>query len=253
MELLIIITLIAVIAAAVIALLDPLRQIRRSYDARRKSDLDTLKKVIEDFYNDKGCYPKPREICYIPPNIQNVCDKNVWMNKIISQLCFICGSESTPAEMLPYISQLPCDPLHPKDKYVYEVQIDESKYDQGVRCKPNPDPDSMTNSCPQWYSLYSSLEDHLYDTDSKLLGCTGGGCGFSSAQVSPVVTGFPAGYGFGYGISSNARLSSYDSWWWCVTGRICKGCGVFYNECLQRPYCEKEKIYPGKATCTANL
>jgi len=257
MEILIIVTLITVIAATVIVLLDPLKQIQRSYDARRKADLDTLKKVIEDYYNDTGCYPKPRELCYIPPSIQNVCNKNITVSKIISQLCFICGLESSSPKLLPYIQQLPCDPLHPKDKYVYEVQADESKYDQGIRCTSNPDPDTVTNSCPQWYRVYSSLEDPLYDADSRALGCVGSGCGFSSAQISPFVTGFPAGYGFEYGISGNAKLESYDSWWWCVTGtypnKSCGGCGHSYFECLQREYCDKNKIYPGRDTCRLHL
>lgn len=65
MELLIIIALIAIIATVVLILLNPWQQIAKAQDSRRKNDLATFRKVLEDYYNDKGCYPKPNEVCAI--------------------------------------------------------------------------------------------------------------------------------------------------------------------------------------------
>ncbi len=57
MELLIVVTIIAIISVAVLISINARGQIGKTGDARRKADLSTLKKVLEDFYNDKNRYP----------------------------------------------------------------------------------------------------------------------------------------------------------------------------------------------------
>ncbi len=72
MELLIVVAIIGIIGTLVIVFLNPLTQLEKAYDTKRKKDLNLLRKAIEEWYNDKGCYPKPEEICYSEP--QNVCE-----------------------------------------------------------------------------------------------------------------------------------------------------------------------------------
>lgn len=56
-ELMIAVAMIAIIASAAITFLDPLAQIRRANDARRKSDLSQIQKALELYYQDYERYP----------------------------------------------------------------------------------------------------------------------------------------------------------------------------------------------------
>jgi hypothetical protein len=64
------------------------RQITRSQDARRKTDLEKIKVAFEEYYNDNGCYP--------PETILDECKGH---------------------QLNPYIDQIPCDP-GTKEPYV---------------------------------------------------------------------------------------------------------------------------------------
>lgn len=110
MEVLVVIGLIALLLTAALILFNPKRQIERAWDAQRKHDLATLRKVIEDYYNDKNRYPNAAEICY-PDTLQQVGD-------VCS--CFICGKASGSPSFSPYLTLLPCDPEHPAKNYFYE-------------------------------------------------------------------------------------------------------------------------------------
>jgi type II secretory pathway pseudopilin PulG len=48
---------LAFMAVAVLLALNPVVQLGKARDARRKSDLSKLKNILEDYYNDKKCYP----------------------------------------------------------------------------------------------------------------------------------------------------------------------------------------------------
>ena|SRR5256885_14295713 len=56
-EVLVVIAIIGVLAAAVIAALNPITQIRKATDARRKSDLAQIQRGFELYYNDNQKYP----------------------------------------------------------------------------------------------------------------------------------------------------------------------------------------------------
>ena len=57
LELLIVISLIGVIAAWLLAVLNPMEQISKANDAKRKTDLSVVQKAIEQYYQDNGSYP----------------------------------------------------------------------------------------------------------------------------------------------------------------------------------------------------
>jgi len=56
-ELLIVITLIAILAVAIVATLNPIEQINRARDARYKNDASELLSAIERYYTSTGEYP----------------------------------------------------------------------------------------------------------------------------------------------------------------------------------------------------
>ena len=56
-ELIVVIGIIALVATATIAVLNPFGQFQKARDARIKSDLSQLQKALETYYQDKGGYP----------------------------------------------------------------------------------------------------------------------------------------------------------------------------------------------------
>jgi general secretion pathway protein G len=98
-ELLIVIGLIAILSAAAITIFNPLGQIEKSNDAKRKSDLSQISRALELYYNDTGRYP-PSTLDYrISYNSNPVAWNTAWQ---------------------PYMAKLPADPKSPKT-YVYYV------------------------------------------------------------------------------------------------------------------------------------
>ena len=119
MELLIVIAVIAIIATILIILLNPVKQMDKTWDVQRKHDLDILSKVIEDYYNDNSQYPTESDICY-PSSFKQE-------GEICS--CYICGKEANSPTFSPYLSYLPCDPQHSGKKYLYQYDcVDKSWY-----------------------------------------------------------------------------------------------------------------------------
>lgn len=56
-ELLIVIAIIGVLAGGLLLILNPIGQIQKANDAKRKSDLSQLQKALEQYYSDAGKYP----------------------------------------------------------------------------------------------------------------------------------------------------------------------------------------------------
>jgi|GEM_PF-569418 len=151
MEILIIVALFALLATIALVLFNPKKQIEKAWDSKRKHELSQLRKVLEDWYNDKNCYPKPNEICYNSVSSNNT--------------CYICGNKLTSPSLSPYLSSLPCDPQSPKKDYLYQV-------------------DDI--NCPKWYRIYTdlSLSDYTNnDPATEEVGCSFQRCGPSQNYV----------------------------------------------------------------------
>lgn len=145
LEILIVITVFAVLAVSVIILMDPAKMYGRALDTTKKTDLAKFKKAMEEYFNDKGCYPSPNMVCYTggdnatPPG----------------NPCYICGDEATSPQLKPYLETLPCDPSHPKQKFYYSVD---------------------TYTCPKMYRIYAKF--NIQNDESSLdVGCAQSGCG----------------------------------------------------------------------------
>lgn len=148
LELLIVIALLVLIAIVILVSLNPWGQINKSQDNKRKQELTQLSKVLEDYYNDKQCYPRPQEVCY--PSSES------GYNPDTDTKCYLCGNISDSPQITSYLSRLPCDPKHPNKKYLYQTD---------------------SNTCPTWYRIYTTLST-IADPIISTLGCSFG-CGIA--------------------------------------------------------------------------
>ncbi len=206
MELLVIVGILAVLVVAFFILFNPMQQIGKSWDSKRKKELDTLRKVLEDYYNDKNCYPKATEICYDATT--NSPNPRIDSNGKQACSCHICGKQTPQKSLSPYINAIACDPQYPQKKYLYDFD-----------CTNN-------GQCPQWFRIYTELSN---STDPAIaeVGCQAG-CGPQTSLI----------YNFGYpstniGLENNNNLCSLKTALYVDPN--CNICGT-YAECKAMPY-----------------
>lgn len=97
-------------AVGIVTILDPLAQIQKAQDAKRKSDLSQIQKALETFYQDVGKYPKS--------------DSNY---RIIDLGGNSVAWGSITTGFQPYMATLPKDPSSSKT-YVYFSSTDGQTY-----------------------------------------------------------------------------------------------------------------------------
>jgi len=132
-ELLIVISILAIMVAILIGTLNPIALVNRASDSRRKNDLDKIKIAFEAYYADKGIYPMA----------QGVLLWNVAGN---------CGKEI--GQMKSYLKTLPCDPT----KNPYEIVIINNNTFKVIANLQNKKDKDIP---PNWYSegTYPSYHD----------------------------------------------------------------------------------------------
>ena len=96
-ELLIVITLLAVLA--VIVILSFQNQVLKANDAKRKSDINRIKIAVEEYEKDHNCYPLPQLV--------------------------VCTNGGKGLQ--PYLNQIPCDPVT-NASYFYDYQNSSCPY-----------------------------------------------------------------------------------------------------------------------------
>ncbi len=105
-------------AAGLFYLIDPLGQIQKANDAKRKSDLEQLQRTIEVYYNDNGKYPPSSGNTVIAP-----CTGTYRINPYPSTGCQEWGSIWSQ-----YNTTLPKDPTSATRNYVYYATADGQSY-----------------------------------------------------------------------------------------------------------------------------
>lgn len=165
-ELMVVAALIAILIVAAISVFDPIKQMQKSQDGKRTSELNTLQKVLEDYYNDKNRFPVASDICFDSPT-----SPRTDLYGKIACSCHICGNSAQSPSFSPYLSSLPCDPQSPQKEYLYD-------YD-------------CSTASPNWYRIYTKLS---IESNPNIIqvGC-GGNCGPSSDFV------------YNYAVFSNAE------------------------------------------------
>lgn len=169
-ELLVVVGIIGILSVAVLATLNPLAQIQKGNDTKRKGDLSQIQKALETYYHDNGGYPKSSG------NYRIIFTGNVNGNPAD------WGSNG----FSPYMNKLPSDPS--KDRiYVY--------FSSG----PNP-------QSPQSYWLYASLERDKSCTNGVCVALDPQLCNKGDACTSLATNGVPSsacGGTCNFGISSS--------------------------------------------------
>lgn len=213
MEVLITFTLLCSLALAAIFLLNPAQQFAKAQDARRKNDLNELRKIFESWIGDKGCYPKASDVCYNPS---------------FSTTCNICTSHSGSPSLSTYTSSVLCDPESPRREYLYEVQGD--------------------LNCPTAFVIYSKLTE-AYEANGDIFHCTKNhGCGpaplygYDWLVTSPNAAISVVSNYFCY--TSTRRCSSCGSYTSCQDSVRRGACQTIYTS---KTACCSD--YPGAAYC----
>jgi len=101
-EILIAVAIVGILASATLAAINPLEQIKKSNDARRKADLTEIQKALDMYYQDQGRYPASSGDYKISVN-----------NQIIEW-----GSKWAAGNGQPYMVKVPADPVGGKS-YIY--------------------------------------------------------------------------------------------------------------------------------------
>jgi prepilin-type N-terminal cleavage/methylation domain-containing protein len=122
-ELLIVVSILVILAAILIGIINPIALVGKANDAERKKDLDRIKKSFEEYYNDKGNYP----IDVGNWNIKQNCNSNVFS----------------------YLNPWPCDPFGEPYKIII---IDNGK---SFKILTNLENESDPSVPEGWYSQNS--------------------------------------------------------------------------------------------------
>lgn len=121
-EILVVLGIITTLAGTVPLSLNYTGQMNKALDTRRKTDLNTLSKALEDYQNDNQSYPLGPTLCFDTPQTHDS-EYNT---------CIVCGRELAKQSFPPYLTQLPCDPQYAARNYLYvydtNVGAGSSKY-----------------------------------------------------------------------------------------------------------------------------
>lgn len=115
-EIVLVIALIGVSATAIISLIDPVQQFRKTNDAKRKSDLRQLQSALELYRADQGAYPVA----------------GAWPG-------LTCGN-SLSSGVATYMQKIPCDPLQSSPQNTgnfYYIYGSDGSYYRLVACLEN--------------------------------------------------------------------------------------------------------------------
>lgn len=197
LEILIVFALVAALIVGTLALINPREQVNKSYDARRKNELNELRKIFESWYSDKGCYPKMSDVCF---------------NTVTSTTCEICTSNPASPSLSSYTSSVICDPMSPLKNYLYQIAGD-----------PN---------CPGAFVVYTPLSA-AYNSSEDLWHCgpvhgcgLGPDYGYDYLVTSPNASvSYSSNY---YCLSNQNRCSSCGTLESCVSAQQRDACGNLY-------------------------
>ena len=103
-ELVVVVAVLGILAAAAIALVDPLSQIQKANDSKRKSDLNQIRKGLELYYQNNARYP------------DTVSPTDYRIKSLVPDQGAIDWGTPWP----PFMDSLPKDPSSSK-KYIYVV------------------------------------------------------------------------------------------------------------------------------------
>ncbi len=140
-ELMVVIGIIGVLAAGLVATINPFTQFAKARDARRKSDLKTIVTLLEQYYNDNNSYPSAGS-----------CGNGLgqWVYTSTGGACGTSGGSMWIPALAKYAQALPVDPINNTagpwvtGRYTYaygNVSSDGQHYDLVAQLENHADPD----------------------------------------------------------------------------------------------------------------
>jgi len=139
-ELIVVAVLISLLAAAIMATMNPFEQFKKTNDAKRKSDLAQIQRALEAYYQDHGNYPRDNAS-------QTKCNDGAGGYLICEEYeVGLYRVRTWGGSWSPYMNTLPKDP-NSDQQYLYKSSADQQQYwiftsvERGNKdsqvCKPN--------------------------------------------------------------------------------------------------------------------
>jgi general secretion pathway protein G len=133
-ELLIVIALIGVLASVLVVIIDPAKQLQKSRDTKRKSDIAQIQHALELYRSDIDAYPSEMTTCNVA----------------------LTGTP-TGQEPITYLNRIPCDPSASGVPYQYAVSGSGYEISFCLENNSDTDPDTVSHdTCPSG-KLYRRL------------------------------------------------------------------------------------------------
>lgn len=134
-ELLVVFTIIVIMAVIIVGLINPIALVNKGYDSQRKKDIKLIGMAFEEYFNDKGCFPKASDY-----DFNN----------------FTCSGGS----FAPWIKKWPCDP----NKVQYKIVLDSTNScPKWYKIFTNLN-NKMDVDIPKgWYTIYRDSYFHFGD------------------------------------------------------------------------------------------
>ncbi|KXK10232.1 MAG: hypothetical protein UZ22_OP11002000877 [Microgenomates bacterium OLB23] len=221
-EILIVVTIIAILAVVALIMFNPARSRFRVWDIERKRELEQLRILFDNYHIEHLSYPTDAQVCYdTAVNDAGVCS------------CHICGLERDPGTFASLVQLLYCDPQHGEKDYLY-------KYD-------------CANPEPLWYVVYAQLSNT--PGGSEALSCnyavSNDRTKIEASPAGCTVTGGGGGGGGGGGPTPTPppACPADPAPKFCIQGAICNNCGDFAN-CSSAGTCNSPLQLYSEGSCT---
>lgn len=156
-ELLIVFTVVTLILGIIIGA-NYFTQSGKAHDLKRKSDLNILREIAEDYYADNNMYPTVEMMAYKDSAGQVVYTSDMAVKKWAGK---VCGSLHTSDEIKAYSKELPCNPSNPADDYVYFTTPDRQTYAVYTNLINKEDPAIEDANCKAGCSYITSLSNPM--------------------------------------------------------------------------------------------
>jgi len=162
-ELLVVLGILGILAAVLLVTINPIAQLQKGNDARRKSDLEQIQRALELYYQDNGSYPASSTDGTFTIMYNN-------------------ASVNWGTQWQPYIATLPKDPSSTNKYVYYATSTGQAYYLYASLQRGGNDPDACNkgDACPE-------IKNPGGNAGFPAATACGGTCnyGVSSTNVSP--------------------------------------------------------------------
>lgn len=177
-EILLVVSLLIILGLALLIGLNPMNQILKGYDSRRRADIQEIKIAFENYYADHECYPISTE------------------TDAKNQPSYICGSDF----LAPYLKTMPCDPTTKEPYTLYmKPELSQCPQEFSIYADMNAKYDSNADFIPYCNKTIAASSPDMSSSEvsygcseievcSNHYGCRNGACIWLSGYDAPACT-----------------------------------------------------------------